>query len=92
MSRRSNLTNRVMMKCIICLSPPNIKQDFDLHHVGYLTHIYLNHTPPTPMVYTNPETMRPRPEKEKINLVKEGEEVELDLQMHYHPTRSSSSP
>jgi hypothetical protein len=31
------------------------------------------------MIYTNHETMRPRPEKEKINLVKEGEEVELDL-------------
>jgi hypothetical protein len=29
------------MDCIFCLSPPNIKQTFDLHHVVYLTHIYL---------------------------------------------------
>ena len=29
------------MDCIIYLSPPNIKQTFDLHHVVYLTHIYL---------------------------------------------------
>jgi hypothetical protein len=80
------------MNCIICLSPPNIKQDFDLHPVGFLTLVYLNHIPPTPMVYTNPKTMRPRSEKEKINLVKEGEEVEPDLQMHYHPTQNSFSP
>jgi hypothetical protein len=43
----NNPTNRVMMDCIICLSPPNIKQTFDLHHVVYLIHIYLNHIPPT---------------------------------------------
>jgi hypothetical protein len=30
-----------MMDCIIYLSPPNIKQTLDLHHVVYLTHIYL---------------------------------------------------
>jgi len=41
----SNPTNRVMMDCIICLSPPNIKQTLDLHHVVYLIHIYLNHIP-----------------------------------------------
>jgi hypothetical protein len=29
------------MNGIIYLSPPNIKQTFDLHHVVYLTHIYL---------------------------------------------------
>jgi hypothetical protein len=43
MSRRANSTNRVMMDCIICLSPPNIKQTFDLYHVVYLIHIYLNY-------------------------------------------------
>jgi hypothetical protein len=36
MSRRANLTNSVMMDCIIYLSPPNINQTFDLHHVVYL--------------------------------------------------------
>jgi hypothetical protein len=45
MSRRANPTNRVTMNCIICLSPPNIKHTFDLHHVVYLIHIYLNHIP-----------------------------------------------
>jgi hypothetical protein len=45
MSRRAIPTNSVMMDCIICLSPPNIKQDFDLHHVAYLIHIYLNLIP-----------------------------------------------
>jgi hypothetical protein len=74
-SKRADPTNRIMMNCIICLSPPTIKQDFDLHHVVYLTHIYLNHIPPTLMIYTNPEAMKPRPKKEKINLVKEDEEV-----------------
>jgi hypothetical protein len=44
-------TNRVMMDCIICLSPPNIKQTFDLHHVVYLIHIYINHIP-QPRWYT----------------------------------------
>jgi hypothetical protein len=33
--------NSVMMDCIIYLSPPDIEPDFDLHHVVYLTHIYL---------------------------------------------------
>jgi hypothetical protein len=41
MSIRANPTNRVMMDCIIYLYQPNIKQTFDLHHVVYLTHIYL---------------------------------------------------
>jgi hypothetical protein len=41
----NNPTNRIMMDCIICLSRPNIKQTFDLHHVVYLTYIYLNHIP-----------------------------------------------
>jgi hypothetical protein len=41
MSRRANPTSRVMIDCIIYLSPPDIRQDFDLHHVVYLTHIYL---------------------------------------------------
>jgi hypothetical protein len=27
------------------------------------------------MIYTNPKAMKPRPKKEKINLVKEDEEV-----------------
>jgi hypothetical protein len=62
-----------MMDCIICLSSPNVKQSFDLHHVVYLIHIYLNHIPPTPIKYTNLESMRLRPEKDKIILVKEGE-------------------
>jgi hypothetical protein len=42
------------------------------------------------MINTDPDSMRPRPEKNKINLVREGEK--LDLQMHYHPTRSPFSP
>jgi hypothetical protein len=63
MSRRANPTHRVMMDCIIYLSPPNIKQTFDLHHVVYLIHNYLNHIPPTPMIYTDLESMRPRLEK-----------------------------
>jgi hypothetical protein len=29
------------MDCIIYQPPPDIKPDFDLHHVVYLTHIYL---------------------------------------------------
>jgi hypothetical protein len=61
-----------MMNCITYLLPPNIKQGFDLHHVVHLTHNYLNHIPPTSMIYTDPDSMRPRPEKDKINLVKEG--------------------
>jgi hypothetical protein len=75
MSGKANPTNRVMMDCIIYLSLPNIKQDFGLHHVVYLTPIYLNHIYPTPMIYTDPNSMRPRPEKKKINPVKEGEEA-----------------
>jgi hypothetical protein len=63
MSKRANPTNSVMTDYIIYLSPPNIKQDFDLHHVVYLIHNYLNHIPPTPMMYTDLESMRPRLEK-----------------------------
>jgi hypothetical protein len=65
MSRRANPTHRVMMDCIICLTPPNIKQTFDLHHVVYLIHNYLNHIPPTPMIYTDLESMRPIPKKKR---------------------------
>jgi hypothetical protein len=72
MGMRANPTNRVMMDCIIYLFPPNLKLTFDLHHVVYLIHNYLNHTPPTLMIYTDLESMRTRLEKEKINLVKEG--------------------
>jgi hypothetical protein len=36
--------------------------------------------------------MRPRPEKEKINHVKEGEKSNSIFKMHYHPTRSPFSP
>jgi hypothetical protein len=36
MSKRVNPTHRVMMNGIIYLSPPNIKQTFNLHHVDYL--------------------------------------------------------
>jgi hypothetical protein len=71
MSRRADPTERVMMSCIISLSLPNVKQDFDLHHVVYLTHIYRNHIPPTPMIYTDPDSIRPRPEKKNINSAKE---------------------
>jgi hypothetical protein len=68
MSIRSNLANRILMDCIIYLSPPNLKQTFDLHHVVYLTHIYLKYTPITPMIYTDPDSRRPRPGKDKTNL------------------------
>jgi hypothetical protein len=46
-------TNRVMMDCKICLSPPKLKQTFDPHHVVYFFHNHLNHIPPTPLIYTN---------------------------------------
>lgn len=74
MGLRSNLANRVMMDCIICLFTPNIKQTFDPHHVVYLIHNYLNHISPTTMMYTDLESMRPRLEKDKLNLDKEGDE------------------
>jgi hypothetical protein len=45
MIRRANPTYRVMMECIIYMSPLNIKQGLDLHHVVYLIHTYLNHIP-----------------------------------------------
>jgi hypothetical protein len=69
-----------MMDCIICLSPPHIKQTFDLHHVVYLIQIYLNHIPNSG-IYTNPEAMRPWSEKEKIDLDKEeyNDQAKLDM-------------
>jgi hypothetical protein len=79
------------MDCIIYLSPPNLKQTFDLHHVVYLTHIYRNHTPETQMIYIDPDSMRPRPEKEQDQPRQGRREVKLDLQMHYHSTRSPFS-
>jgi hypothetical protein len=51
MGIRANPTNRVMMNCIIYLSSPNIKQDFDLHHAVYLTHIYLSLTDSIILLY-----------------------------------------
>ena len=82
MRRRSNPTSGVMMDCIICLSPPNIKQTFDLHHVGYLTHIYLNHISPIPMIYTNLESMRPRPEKKRSTSTRKNITVKANLEMN----------
>jgi hypothetical protein len=82
MSRRSNSTSRVMMDGIIYLSPPNMKQDFDLHHEVYLTLIYLNHIPPTPMVYTNLESMRPRPEGKISTSTRKGITVKANLEMN----------
>jgi hypothetical protein len=63
MSRRSNPTNRVMMDCIIYISPPNIKLGFDLPNVTYHTHNYLNYRSLTWI--TSTKTGR------EINLVKE---------------------
>jgi hypothetical protein len=83
MSRRPNPINRVMMDCIICLSPPNINQTFDIHHVVYIIHNHLNHIPPTPMTYTNLESMRPRPKKKRSTskeiAVKANLEINQDL-------------
>jgi hypothetical protein len=53
------------MDCIICLSPPNVKPTFNLPHVVYHTYIYLNQIPPTLIIYTDLESMRPRPEKKR---------------------------
>jgi hypothetical protein len=36
MSIRANPTHSVMMDCITHLSPPNVQQVFDIHHVDYL--------------------------------------------------------
>ena len=71
-----------MMDCIICLFPTNIKQTFDLHHVVYLIHNYLNHIPPTPMIYTNIELMRPRPEKKRSTLTRKDITVKANLEMN----------
>jgi hypothetical protein len=38
-------THRVLMDCIIYQPPPNMKPDFDLHHVVHLTHNYFNQMP-----------------------------------------------
>jgi hypothetical protein len=81
MSRRANLTNKVMMDSIICISPPNIKQVFDLHHVVYLIPIYLNHFP-TPMIYTHLESMRPRPEKKRSMSTRKHIAVKANLEMN----------
>jgi hypothetical protein len=62
---KSDPTNKVMMDCIIYLSPPNIKQVVDQHHVVYRTYIYLNHIPPTLIIYTNLKSRRPRLEKKR---------------------------
>jgi hypothetical protein len=69
-----------MMNCIICLPSPDIKQDFDLHHVVYLIHNYLNHIPPTPMIYTNRESMKPRPEKKRSMLTRKDITVKANLE------------
>jgi hypothetical protein len=61
-----------MMSCIINLSPPSIKQDFDLYHVVHLNHIYLNHIP-QPDDMHSPRINETKTGEEKINLVKEGE-------------------
>ena len=82
MGIRSNLANRVMMDCIICLSPPNIKQVFDLHHVVYLIPIYLNHFP-TPMIYTHLESMRPRPEEKRSTSIREDITVKVNPEMNH---------
>jgi hypothetical protein len=53
------------MNCITYLLPPNIQQGFDLHHAVHLTHNYLNHIPPTSMIDTDPDSIRPRLEKKR---------------------------
>jgi hypothetical protein len=70
------------MNCIICLSPPNIKQTFDLHHVVHLIHNYLNHISPTPRIYTNLESMRPRPEKKRSTSIRKDITVKANLKMN----------
>jgi hypothetical protein len=70
-----------MKNCIIHVSPPNIKQTFNLHHVVYLIHNYLNHIPPTPMIYTNRESMKPRPEKKRSTSTRKDIIVKANLEM-----------
>jgi uncharacterized damage-inducible protein DinB len=70
------------MDCIIYLPPPNIKQDFDLHHVVYLIHIYLNHISPTPMIDTDLESMRPRSEKKRSTSTRKDIIVKANLEMN----------
>jgi hypothetical protein len=82
MSRRANPTNRVMMDCIICLFLPNNKQAFDLHHVLYLIHNYLNHISPTPMIYTDLESMRPILEKKRSTLTRKDITIKANLEMN----------
>jgi hypothetical protein len=67
-----------MMNCIICLSSPNIKQEFDLHHVVYLIHIYS----PTSMIYTNLESMRPRLEKKISTSTRRDITAKTNLEMN----------
>jgi hypothetical protein len=82
MSRRANPANRVMMNCIIYLSPTNIKQFFDLHHVVYLIHNYLNHISPTPIIYANLDSMRPKPEKKRSTSTRKDITVKANLEMN----------
>jgi hypothetical protein len=71
-----------MINGIINLSSPNIKQTFDLHHVVYLLHIYLNHISQPPIIYTNLETMRPRPEEKRSTSIRKGITVKVNLVMN----------
>jgi hypothetical protein len=82
MSRRADPTNRVMMDCIIYLSPPSIKQTFDLHHVVYLIHNYLNHIFLTPIIYTDLESIRPRLEKKRSTSTRKDITVKANLEMN----------
>jgi hypothetical protein len=67
---RSDPTHRILMDCMIYLSPPNKLWPTSCS----LSHPYLSSPcSPTPIKCTNLELMRPRLEKEKINLVKAGE-------------------
>jgi hypothetical protein len=59
-----------MIDCIIYLSPPNIKKDFELHQVVYLIHIYLNHIPQ--LRWYTLEINETKIGEEKINIDKEG--------------------
>jgi hypothetical protein len=92
---KSNPTNKVMMDCIIYLSPPNIKQVVDQHHVVYRIYIYLNQIPPTLVIYTNLKSRRPRLEKKRsTSSRKEGSQTQpsvalpLKTESFPHPTLS----
>jgi hypothetical protein len=64
--------NRVLMDCIIYQPPPDIKPDFDLHHVVYLTHIYLIVTKFYPTFGYSPSTTNyPNPDiKQRLSTAK----------------------